>query len=494
MKRHTRSLSVALAAVLSLLGAAVTAQTQQMPDRSLPRPSISAPFAVPKGVSPPVKRAKPVIATPALTSLEVWPKAVSIPVGEMQPIAPDASIDPSINWMEGVKRTAASPLCPADGTSHASGACLDPRFQFTWPEITYTSQNGAVADVSPNGMITAVGTGTTQIKITASMPAIPTHQSPDAQYVTTATSLSQSITVMVTPALNGDGRDLTQWTLSTSTEGPNRYPGYADLSGGVECYSELNCLAIAGERTQESAAMAGFREGGALVAVPGYQYYETIDGGNVWRAGRTFFQDTRWGFRTMRGSVSCWNHRSCVIAGSNGVRRTENVDFSPGWGFEPTWTTPTGAGLKVDGISCASESLCVAVGPNGRVLTSVDRGSTWTTRTSGTSASLIGVSCRKESWCVAVGLNGTIVRSADGRQWTASASGTTNDLFKVACGSQRSCVAVGKGGTLLTSGDRGVTWTVRNTGTTEDLLDVSCPRQAFCMVVGARGVLLRGSP
>ena len=82
---------------------------------------------------------------------------------------------------------------------------------------------------------------------------------------------------------------------------------------------------------------------------------------------------------------------------------------------EESSTTPT-----------TSSPLFVGVGDNGTILTSSD-GTTWTSRTSGTSNKLRGVTYGNSTF-VAVGNSGTILTSSDATAWTYRTSGTTNTL------------------------------------------------------------------
>jgi len=69
----------------------------------------------------------------------------------------------------------------------------------------------------------------------------------------------------------------------------------------------------------------------------------------------------------------------------------------------------------------------VTVGNGGTILTSTD-GTTWTSRTSGTSQHLHGVTYGNSNF-VTVGNGGTILTSTDGTTWTSGTSGTSSDLW-----------------------------------------------------------------
>ena len=97
-----------------------------------------------------------------------------------------------------------------------------------------------------------------------------------------------------------------------------------------------------------------------------------------------------------------------------------------------------------------SNPLFVAVGDNGTIITSSD-GTTWTSRTSGTTEKLRGGAYGK-STLVVVGRSGTILTSSDGTTWTSRTSGTSNFLGNVTY-KNSTFMAIGKSGTILTSSD-----------------------------------------
>ena len=128
---------------------------------------------------------------------------------------------------------------------------------------------------------------------------------------------------------------------------------------------------------------------------------------------------------------------------------------------------------KSDDSSSSTTTTSVkflAVGASGTLLTSSD-GTTWTSRTSGTTNDLRSVAYDGSSTIVAVGFSGTILTSSDGITWTSRDSGTSNDINNVTY--KDAFVAVGDNGTLLVSTD-GITWTDQTSGCgmTEDMWDV----------------------
>ena len=68
---------------------------------------------------------------------------------------------------------------------------------------------------------------------------------------------------------------------------------------------------------------------------------------------------------------------------------------------------------------------------DGKFYASSDNGSSWTSRTSGTTNSLRGVAFGNNTF-VAAGVDGTILTSSDnGTTWTSRTSGTTNLFYEI---------------------------------------------------------------
>jgi hypothetical protein len=143
-----------------------------------------------------------------------------------------------------------------------------------------------------------------------------------------------------------------------------------------------------------------------------------------------------------------------VAVGGNGFN-TGTVITSPDG---TTWTTRTSGTTNTLRAVAYSSTLFVAVGHAGTVITSSD-GTTWITQTSGTTNTLYGVTYSpEEDLFVAVGFFGTVITSPDGTTWTTRTSGTTNNLWGVTYSSTDDLfVAVGNAGTVIISPD-GINW------------------------------------
>lgn len=132
------------------------------------------------------------------------------------------------------------------------------------------------------------------------------------------------------------------------------------------------------------------------------------------------------------------------------------------WGYRPSGTTSELLGVA------ANESMIVAVGASGTILTSPD-GRVWTTRSSG-----IGVALRAVTWSgqqfVAVGDEFAVLLSPDGIAWTPAdtrrAAGALNGVtagagLLVAVGSYPMLPGAGTDSTVILTSPDGLVWTER---------------------------------
>jgi hypothetical protein len=148
------------------------------------------------------------------------------------------------------------------------------------------------------------------------------------------------------------------------------------------------------------------------------------------------------------------------------------------WFVQPT---PTADGDELDGVSCASQNVCTAVGTSGGDTGLVERfaGTKWTVQStpslSGQSVSLLAVSCTSATACIAVGFsqNASNGREALAERWNGSTwtilstpnpSGVTQSmLLGVSCTSASACTAVGNdlAGNNLAERWNGSKWTIQ---------------------------------
>ena len=164
-------------------------------------------------------------------------------------------------------------------------------------------------------------------------------------------------------------------------------------------------------------------------------------------------------------------------------------------GFTGTadWVSQTsGTTSELRGITYSkSLGLFVAVGDNGRILTSPD-GITWTSQTRGVTVNLRGITYSESlGLFVVVGLGGTILTSSNGITWTSQTSGVSEPLWGVTYSESLGLfAAVGDNGRILTSSN-GITWTSQTRGVSAILIGVVYSESLGLFVaVGTSGTIL----
>jgi hypothetical protein len=221
-------------------------------------------------------------------------------------------------------------------------------------------------------------------------------------------------------------------------------------------------------------------------------------------------------------SVSCPSEKLCVAVGA---LDTVAVSQSPAGGRHswrasyPTYAEPKQSCLEeegvppascslprgsLDGVSCATETLCVAVGYEGSVYVSTDpTAGSWSIgspyKGSG-AAHLTSVSCPSASLCVAVsGGNGSAggrvftTTSPAAEQWQSGQLGSSPDLRAVSCTTTSVCVAVAKAGRIFVSADPTAgagSWREAGSPAPRDLEGVSCVATFLCAAGDGGGNIL----
>jgi hypothetical protein len=221
--------------------------------------------------------------------------------------------------------------------------------------------------------------------------------------------------------------------------------------------------------------------------------------------------------------VSCASTTACTAVGSTqpaaGITGEEAASLAERWnGTEWKTQTPpdhTNSEISLADVSCASPTMCLAVGGYPlieRSFAELWNGSTWTTQVKAM-ATLQGypegVSCPSTTWCMVVGsIESGGARAwqlkEEGGQWTPiykipplPSGGSKGGLRSVSCPSTTACVAVGyyydesqaKNRPLVERWN-GSTWTAESApspvegGAGNAMLDVSCISATYCVTVG----------
>jgi hypothetical protein len=290
------------------------------------------------------------------------------------------------------------------------------------------------------------------------------------------------------------------WTLRQLPPTAGSAPWGPSLNG-VSCPTEDLCVAVGGLNT---VAFSQTPTGGAArwhVVSPAY---EEPNQGCLDRGEPVAFCSSP---RGSLNGVSCASESLCVAVGYEGSVYV-SADPTGGAGAWSVGDVNEGGGhgaTHLIGVSCPSPALCVAVsgGSNnsngGKVLTSTNPAANqWQATRLGDSLDLRGISCGTPSLCVAVAREGRVFVSTDptggASAWTeAGTPGGPGDLEGVDCVSTLLCAAGNLTGNVLTSTDPaggGATWSETDAGVSVQITGVSCPTAGRCVAVDNNGDVL----
>jgi hypothetical protein len=171
---------------------------------------------------------------------------------------------------------------------------------------------------------------------------------------------------------------------------------------------------------------------------------------------------------------------------------------------ELVWSAPAvfDSGNAPGGVSCASESMCVAIDRQGNVLSTPDPTTShpsWTVVDKDEGKPLDAVSCVADGPCVAIDERGDALvgSGSTAAAWSPPAPiGADSPLRGVSCASSSLCVAVdegrsNEGGEILTSTSPATgRWSVTSVSSEHHLTGVSCPSQALCVAIDDAGNVL----
>jgi hypothetical protein len=248
----------------------------------------------------------------------------------------------------------------------------------------------------------------------------------------------------------------TAWAIQTT---PNPAGASSSSLGDVSCTSSATCTAV-GNYVDSSGTEDTLAEAW---------------NGTTWTIQST--PDPPGAGGDALAGVSCTSSSACTAVGYAGVNADDQATLAETWNGT-TWTTQTTASPNGEtdsnllAISCASASSCTAVGGEANFSTSVTYGmlaehfdgSTWTVEptpppSGAPGSSLFGVSCTTDTACVAVGYyndneypevtgDTPIAESWNGTTWSTQLpptvpGATISGLFGVSCTNSTACTAVG---------------------------------------------------
>ena len=143
-----------------------------------------------------------------------------------------------------------------------------------------------------------------------------------------------------------------------------------------------------------------------------------------------------------------------------------------------------------------------AVGNSGTIIKTTNGGANWTTQTSNTYFTLNGVGCASASVCFAVGAVRTSITNLSsptalvtttngGATWTVQANGLANKfLYAVDFADANNGYAVGDSGSILKTTNSGTSWTPQTSGTTFKLTSVKAVNASVAYAVGYNATTL----
>ncbi len=206
-------------------------------------------------------------------------------------------------------------------------------------------------------------------------------------------------------------------------------------------------------------------------------------------------------------SISCPSTSLCVAEGGDGSGKGDIVTTTNPGATTPSWALPQEVATRgfTGNISCPSSSLCVAAaspdsGSTGNLLvtTNPTGGATAWTATSLPNP-LGAVTCASDSLCLAMDYNGAIWSTTNptggASAWSSTANGLTDPYESpvvydgLACGSTSMCLALTGGAAASATNPTGGTgsWTDELIDDTDSLTAASCPSSSFCASVDSFG-------
>jgi hypothetical protein len=309
-----------------------------------------------------------------------------------------------------------------------------------------------------------------------------------------------AIAILATVAAPAGAAATSSWTLRQLPPVPLEYGG-SDEPGlsGVSCPSESLCVAAG---AFDTLAFSQAPTAGAAKWHVVHPTYDEPKQSCLEKGESVAFCSSP---RGSLDGVSCAGESLCVAVGYEGsvFVSTDSTGGANAWSIGEV-NEGHGA-THLTGVSCPSPSLCVAVsgGSNnsngGKVLTSTDPAAGhWQASELGSSLDLRGVSCGTPSLCVAVAKEGRIFTSTDptggASAWKAAGTpGGPGDLEGVSCVSTLLCAAGSMTGNVLTSTEPaggGATWSEANAGGSVQITGVSCPTASRCAAVDNNGDVL----
>ena len=256
----------------------------------------------------------------------------------------------------------------------------------------------------------------------------------------------------------------------------------------VSCASESLCVATGSQNVIASSTNPTGGAGAWKVIYAGEGPYKSPSGPVISN-------------RQIQG-VSCPTTHLCVAVTILGQIYSTTDPTGPASSWNVTEVPSEGGNTHLYGVSCPTASLCVAVSGRrvnrGKVLTSTDPNGgpeAWHLTDLGESFDLRAISCSSPNLCVAAGANGELVVSTNP---TGGVSAWTNLGTPAGSGSLQTiscvpgfCLSGNNEGNLLTSTSplQASSWRQRNGGGSVLITGTSCASSSACIAVDTNGHL-----
>lgn len=287
-----------------------------------------------------------------------------------------------------------------------------------------------------------------------------------------------------------------QWTLRRLPPKPLEEGSDSVPLSGISCPSESLCVAVG---ALDTIAFSQSPTGGAGRWHVGYPTYDEPKQScleeEVPAASCSYP-------RGALDAISCAAESLCVAVGYEGSIYVSTDPTGGASAWSVTDANEGGSASHLTAVSCPSASLCAAVSGGfgeaaGRVLTSTAPASGhWQTTQLAGSPDLRGVSCASPSLCMAVAKGGRLFVSGDPTggtsAWREASSPTPRDLQAASCVAALLCVAGDAGGNILTSTDPtgGASFAETNTAGSVPITGLTCPTTLRCVAVDNNGDVL----
>lgn len=210
-------------------------------------------------------------------------------------------------------------------------------------------------------------------------------------------------------------------------------------------------------------------------------------------------------------AVSCPSAQLCVAVTFEGLIYTATNPTGDAAAWQVTDVDGDGPNTHFYGVSCPTANFCAAAAGGAKILTSTNPTGgpgAWTTTQLPGPAELRGISCASASLCVAVGDNGDNIRPEIGNEALVASSGNPlggagawnvsplpgrQSLYGVSCPSAGLCVSGDTLGNLLVAtnptGGTGA-WREVDGGGSVQITAVDCASPSLCLAVDNNGDVL----